>query len=184
MALHGIGQIARKIYSRLFPASEVEQLRQWGAVVGDDVAIINSLDKIDRGHAFLLTIGDHVTITNARILTHDASTKRELGYTRVGRVTIGSHVFIGADAILLPGVTIGDHVVIGAGCVVARDVEPDSVMAGNPARKVSTYAAYVEKNRQRLEQGPVYDTYWQQKTDAERAQMKADLSETRVGFDL
>lgn len=70
-------------------------------------------NKIDKGHAFLLEIGDRVTISDARILLHDASTKRFLGYSRVGKVVIGNDVFIGADAIILPGVTIGNNVVMG-----------------------------------------------------------------------
>lgn len=49
-------------------------------------------------------------------------------------VTIGSSVWIGGSAILLPGVTIGDKAVIGAGAVVTKNVPPSVVVAGNPAR--------------------------------------------------
>jgi len=51
-------------------------------------------------------------------------------------VTIGDDVWIGASAIVLKGVTIGDRSVVGAGAVVTRDVPPDVVVAGNPARVV------------------------------------------------
>ena len=51
-------------------------------------------------------------------------------------IRIGSRVWIGGGAIVLPGVTIGDDAVIGAGAVVARDVPPRVVVAGNPARIV------------------------------------------------
>ena len=47
---------------------------------------------------------------------------------------IGSDVWIGGGAIILPGVTIGDGAVIGAGSVVTRDVEAGITVAGNPAR--------------------------------------------------
>lgn len=50
------------------------------------------------------------------------------------RVVIGSDVWIGYRAILLQGVTIGHGAVIGAGAVVTRDVEPYSIVAGQPAR--------------------------------------------------
>lgn len=51
-----------------------------------------------------------------------------------GNVTIGNDVWIGAGVTILSGVTIGDGAVIGAGSVVVRDVEPYSLVAGNPAR--------------------------------------------------
>jgi maltose O-acetyltransferase len=49
-------------------------------------------------------------------------------------VHIGSDVWIGGGAIVLPGVTIGDRAVIGAGAVVTRDVPPGVLAAGNPCR--------------------------------------------------
>jgi len=49
-------------------------------------------------------------------------------------VTIGDHVWIGTRALILPGIAIGDGAVIGAGSVVTRDVPPNGVVAGNPAR--------------------------------------------------
>jgi|GEM_PF-861939 len=53
-----------------------------------------------------------------------------------GTITVGNQVWIGAGAIILPGVTIGDGSVVGAGSVVNRDVPPGVVVAGVPARVV------------------------------------------------
>jgi len=53
-------------------------------------------------------------------------------------IRIGSGVWIGGGAIVLPGVTIGDGCVIGAGSVVTRDLPPFSLAVGNPARVVRT----------------------------------------------
>jgi acetyltransferase-like isoleucine patch superfamily enzyme len=50
------------------------------------------------------------------------------------RVQIGNDVWIGAQAIIMPGVRIGDGAVIGAGSIVTRDVEAYEVVAGNPAK--------------------------------------------------
>lgn len=49
-------------------------------------------------------------------------------------VIIGSNVWIGGGAIVLPGVTIGDDAIVGAGSVVTRDVPAGAVVVGNPAR--------------------------------------------------
>lgn len=53
-----------------------------------------------------------------------------------GDVNIGSDVWLCADCIILSGVTVGHGAVVGAGAVVTRNVEPYSVVAGNPARHV------------------------------------------------
>ena len=53
-------------------------------------------------------------------------------------VVIGDRVWIGSNVVVLPGVTIGEGAVCCAGCVVTRDVAPYDVVAGIPARKIST----------------------------------------------
>lgn len=53
-----------------------------------------------------------------------------------GPTTVGNDVWIGLEALILPGVTIGDGAVIGARAVVAHDVPPYAIVAGNPARVV------------------------------------------------
>lgn len=59
---------------------------------------------------------------------------REQGYQYNFPVHIGRNCWIGAGAIIVPGVTIGDNVVIGAGSVVTRDIPSDVVAVGNPCR--------------------------------------------------
>jgi maltose O-acetyltransferase len=51
-------------------------------------------------------------------------------------ITVGEWVWVGARAVILPGVTIGHHAIIGAGTVVTRDCEPWGVYVGSPARLV------------------------------------------------
>jgi maltose O-acetyltransferase len=85
-----------------------------------------------------VTIGDRTQIGPAvQILTADhprdavvRATGREFGRP----IHIGSDVWIGAGAIILPGVTIGAGAVIGAGSVVTRDVPAGATAFGNPAR--------------------------------------------------
>jgi acetyltransferase-like isoleucine patch superfamily enzyme len=56
-------------------------------------------------------------------------------------IVIGDDVWIGAGAVILKGVTIGPRSIVGAGAVVAKDVPPDAVVVGNPARVVKHLAA-------------------------------------------
>ena len=90
-----------------------------------------------------LVIESYVTISDgAHILTHNhviADATRlwqEQGIIFVP-LTIGRGAWIGTSAIVLPQVrTIGDGAIVGAGCVVTKDVEPFSVVGGNPARVI------------------------------------------------
>lgn len=59
---------------------------------------------------------------------------REKGYQYNAPVRIGKNCWIGAGAIILPGVTVGDNVVIGAGSVVTKDLPSNVVAVGNPCR--------------------------------------------------
>ena len=85
-----------------------------------------------------VTIGDRTQIGPA-VQIYAADHPRNAETRRAGLefgrpVRIGSDVWIGGGAILLPGITIGDGAVIGAGSVVTRDVAPHITVAGNPAR--------------------------------------------------
>lgn len=102
---------------------------------------------VDPAHCFLISIGDDCTLTSkVHILAHDASTKKHLGYTKIGKVVIGNRVFLGVGTIVLPGVSIGDDVIVGAGSVVTGSIPPREVWAGNPARKICTLDEYLAKH--------------------------------------
>ena len=112
---------------------------------------------IDESHCWLISIGDNVVLApRVHILAHDASMWNELGYTKIAKTTIGNNVFIGAGSIIMPGVTIGDNVIVGAGSVVTKDVESNMVVAGNPAKVVSTYSQFIEKHRGIMQEAPLF----------------------------
>jgi maltose O-acetyltransferase len=95
---------------------------------GEHVSIsVNA--KVEIGEDTLIAAG-------ARIITstHDHN-NHPIWKERVDRpVKIGRNVWIGANAIILPGVKIGDHAVIGAGSVVTKHVPENMIVGGNPAR--------------------------------------------------
>lgn len=62
--------------------------------------------------------------------------ERRTGLESARPIVVGADVWVGGGAILCPGVTIGERSVIGAGSVVTRDIPPDVVAAGNPARVI------------------------------------------------
>jgi maltose O-acetyltransferase len=87
-----------------------------------------------------ITIGDDVQIgPNVQLLTPthpvEPGPRREK-WEAAEPITIGDNVWLGGGAIVLPGVTIGDNTVVGAGSVVTRDLPPDVVAVGNPARVI------------------------------------------------
>ena len=84
----------------------------------------------------LVKIGDNfISAPGSIILAHDASLIIHTGKTRVEETIIGNNVFLGANAVILPGVTIGDNCIIGAGAIVTKSFSENSVIIGNPAKK-------------------------------------------------
>jgi acetyltransferase-like isoleucine patch superfamily enzyme len=107
----------------------------------------------------LITLGDRLVISmNVHFLTHDYSyttaliaigEKPDTDICIIREIKIGDNVFIGMNAIILPGVNIGNHVIIGAGSVV-RGVIPDySIVAGNPAVIIGDIREHVNKVKYR-----------------------------------
>ena len=102
-----------------------------GTIIGD-----NTLLDSRRG----LTIGKNVNISsNVSIYTlqHDYRSSTFSCPSDGGKVNIGDRTWIGCNVIILPGVNIGEGAVCCAGCVVTKDVEPYTVVAGIPAKKVN-----------------------------------------------
>jgi maltose O-acetyltransferase len=147
----------------LDPAKRQDLLRSRLGAVGDN-AVIRSPFFCDYGfnirigaEVFLnfncvvldvvaVTIGERTQIgPGVQILAADHprdSEQRRAGLEFGRPIDIGSNVWIGGGALILPGVTIGDDAVIGAGSVVTRDVAPGSTVVGNPARQISGLSAH------------------------------------------
>lgn len=88
--------------------------------------------RLDRTNPKGIFIGhESYVASGALVLSHDYC--RGLYFN----TRIGERCFIGANAIIMPGVTIGDSVIIGAGTVVSKDVPSGSIVVGNPGRIIS-----------------------------------------------
>jgi maltose O-acetyltransferase len=89
--------------------SYLDRLIRNGLTLGKNVDIIETF-FFDPSHCFLISIGDNCTICpNVRLIAHDASTKKILGYTKIGKIDIKENCFIGDSVIILPNVTVSPN---------------------------------------------------------------------------
>jgi acetyltransferase-like isoleucine patch superfamily enzyme len=121
--------------------------------IGDNT-VINRFTYLDG--RVPLTIGNNVNVSHYALiqtLTHDPQNPDFVCLELP--VVIGDHAWIGARAIICPGVTVGEGAVIGAGAVVTRDVPPYAIAVGNPARVIGERSREL---RYRTRYFPFFDT--------------------------
>ncbi len=107
--------------------------------------------NIDRAFCKYISCGDNVTLAkDVYILAHDASMKKFLGKTKVGRVVLGNNVFIGAKTIILPGVNIGNNVIVAANSCVSHNIPDGEIWGGVPATKIGTTKDFLDKHKKRI----------------------------------
>ena len=175
----------KELLYRLRGDYTTEKLISMGMKVGKNFRRLHGT-ILDPAHCWLIEIGDNVTIApKVHVLCHDASTKMYLGYTKIGRVTIGDNVFIGAESVVLPGVTIGSNVIVGANSTVTHNIPDNTVVAGSPARVICSLEDYLEKERNRMESALCYGeeyTLRQNMPMEKRIQQKEDLADGKIGY--
>ena len=163
---------------RLRSEISTEELVKLGLKVGKNFSR-QEKTLIDQSHCWLIwliTIGDDVTLApRVHILAHDASTKKGIGFTKIGLVNIGNNVFIWASSTVLPNVTIGDNVVIGVGSIISKDIPSNSVAVGNPAKVICSYAEFVNKKENELNRSPHYDSKYTLKNPNFNDEMKREM---------
>lgn len=148
--------VGRAVSRRLLGRIDRQELLDRGLRIGAG-AYVDPDVTIDVDFCWLVSIGEGATLAPHVILVaHDATTKRELDHTRVGRVHIGAGAFIGAGSVILPGVTVGDGAIVGAGSVVRRDVPAGAVVTGNPAEVRGQVGEYLDRQREAFGELPVF----------------------------
>lgn len=104
--------------------------RFWGMDIHPTVRLSRSC-RLDRTYPRGVHIGAYTYVAfDAAILSHDMTRAKKVD------TFVGSHCFIGARSLILPGVTIGDGSIVAAGSIVTTDVPPRCIVAGNPARVI------------------------------------------------
>ena len=124
--MHYLGNILRFFQMSFLKAS--------GAKIGENTMIsLGAKIDVRRGK---ISIGDHCLITHGcYILSHDGAAHiLDENDDGSGYVTIGDHVFIGVNTVVMRNVTIGSHSIIGAGSVVNKDIPEGVVAVGNPIK--------------------------------------------------
>lgn len=137
--LHGNENAATLVRKKLcalgqghFPSARVRRwlARRMGVAVGDGAWLGKGV-YLDDVFPELIRIGEGAVLgLRCLVICHDDALRR------VAPVRIGAGAFIGAAAILLPGVEIGDGARVGAGSVVTRSVPAGETWAGVPARRL------------------------------------------------
>lgn len=132
--------------------------RKIGVSVGNNCRLLSSNYGSE---PWLISIGNHCEISaKVQFINHDGGTwtitqnEKYKDVIKYGKIEILDNSFIGFGAIIMPGVTIGPNSIVAAGSVVTKDVPPDSVWGGNPAKHICSLEEYAEKC---LKNNPVYD---------------------------
>ncbi len=124
----------------------IATLRRMGVQIGERCRIYTTRFG---GEPWLIRIGNHVCISNdVTFVNHNLNWPFQDKYeslTSFGTIEILDNCQIGVNVTLLPNIRIGPNAIVGAGSVVTKDVPPNTVVAGNPARPICTLEEYEQK---------------------------------------
>ena len=155
MVIKRILNKVKKEWAKTSSDRYIKYLRSKGITIGEDCEFFG-IDElhIDITRPSLIEIGNNVRITRGVVLlTHgyEWAVLREIygeiiGYAQP--IRIKDNVFIGIYAKIMPGVNIGENSIIAAGSIVTKNVEPNSVVTGVPAKKIMSIDEYYKKRKE------------------------------------
>ncbi len=124
--------------------------------MGDDCVIQTNVVITDPP---FVSLGNNVRLSGCTLFGHDGAInmlKKAYGVAldKVGKIEIHNNVFVGHQAIIMPGVTIGSNVVIAAGAVVTKDIPDGSVVGGIPAKVIGRTDDMVARLKSELHELP------------------------------
>lgn len=130
-------------YFPMFPSFRVYLHRLRGVKIGKNV-FIGAEVFIDNTYPESVIIEDYVTIIARSLIIGHGFYPRHLrgvlsSSSEHGGVVLKKGCYIGAQAVVLPGVTVGKHAIVAAGAVVTRDVPPYTLVSGVPAKVTRQY---------------------------------------------
>lgn len=126
--------------------------RKLGVRIGEGCQILDNPLTVFGSEPWLITIGNQVDITGGvRFINHEGGmwcarrVKPELkDYDLFRPIRIGDNVMVGTCAIIMPGITIGSNVIIAGCSVITHDIPDGAVVAGIPAKQISTVDKFVD----------------------------------------
>jgi acetyltransferase-like isoleucine patch superfamily enzyme len=133
-----------ELFNRIVKSYKIKQLKKHGSKIGKVVVhgnfhIEGRYVHINQGVVIQasnkIIIGNNVHLSyDSKLITCNLDIKTQKHICKP--IVIKDNVWVGANAIILGGVTVGENCIIGAGAIVTKDVLPNSVVAGIPAKKI------------------------------------------------
>lgn len=159
---------------------ELEILESQGFIHGKNFRMHG---YVDSNWPWLISVGDNVCLaSDCKILAHDASTNIVDCHTKIGIVEIGNNVFIGSRAVVLCNTRIGDNVIVAANSVVNRDLEPNGVYGGVPAKFICSIEEYKSKNQEAIKTHELFNEIpwnaWMDASPKKKKEMREKLKDT------
>lgn len=140
--------------SYLYNTYNVNEARRLGVKVGDQCRFIGTNPDSFSTEPFLIKIGNHVSMTRPRFITHDGSVwvfrNKFPNIELFGTIEIGDNCFLGEGVVILPNTKIGKNCIVGANAILKGQYPDDSVIAGAPGKPIGSIYDFFEKNKERF----------------------------------